>query len=97
MGYRSEENERWMRLNDFVSRVHYRKPQNKPWPEEWRRANRERSPIRAKIEHVFAVQKDKMALFVRTIGLSRATTKIGLANLAYNIKRLIFLQKAVPL
>jgi IS5 family transposase len=97
MGYRSEENERWLSQNGFASQVHYRKPQNKPWPEQWRHANRERSPVRAKVEHVFAVQKNKMALFVRTIGLPRATTKIGLANLAYNIKRLIYLQKTLPI
>jgi hypothetical protein len=33
-----------------------------------------------------------MGLFVRTIGLARATTKIGMANLVYNVKRLIFLR-----
>jgi hypothetical protein len=27
------------------------------------------------------------------LGLARARTKIGLANLAYNIKRLIFLER----
>ena len=32
-------------------------------------------------------------LFIRTIGIARATTKIGMANLVYNIKRLIFLRK----
>lgn len=31
-----------------------------------------------------------MRLFIRTIGLRRAEVKIGLANLAYNIDRLIF-------
>jgi IS5 family transposase len=34
-----------------------------------------------------------MELFIRTIGIARATTKIGMANLVYNIKRLIFLRK----
>ena len=34
-----------------------------------------------------------MALVVRTIGLARATLKIGLANLAYNMRRFIFLQR----
>ena len=33
-----------------------------------------------------------MDLFIRTIGSARATVKIGLANLVYNIKRLLFLQ-----
>ena len=32
-----------------------------------------------------------MALVVRTIGIARARVKIGLANLAYNIKRLVWL------
>jgi IS5 family transposase len=34
-----------------------------------------------------------MDLFIRTIGIARATMKIGLANLVYNIKRLLFLQR----
>ena len=34
-----------------------------------------------------------MGLFIRTIGIARATTKIGMANLVYNIKRFIFLGK----
>ncbi len=35
-----------------------------------------------------------MDLFIRTIGIARATTKIGMANIAYNIKRLLVLRKA---
>jgi len=34
-----------------------------------------------------------MDLFVRTIGIARATVKIGRANLVYNFKRLLFLRK----
>lgn len=30
-----------------------------------------------------------MALTIRTIGIARAKTQIGLANIAYNIRRLI--------
>jgi hypothetical protein len=40
-----------------------------------------KSAVRAQVEHIFAEQKTRMGLFVRTIGLARATTKIGLANL----------------
>jgi IS5 family transposase len=32
-----------------------------------------------------------MGLFVRTIGMARARVKIGLANLAYNIRRYVWL------
>ena len=35
-----------------------------------------------------------MGLFIRTIGLARARTKIGLANLVYNMKRLTWLARA---
>ena len=38
---------------------------------------------RARVEHVFAVEKRRMGLVVRTIGQLRATAKITLANLAY--------------
>ena len=34
-----------------------------------------------------------MRLFIRTIGIARAKVKIGMANLVYNLKRLIFLQR----
>lgn len=77
----------------FVSRVHRKKPHGRPMLEKTRRANGRKSAVRAYVEHVFAEQKDRMGLFIRTIGLARATTKIGLANLAYNMKRLIWLQR----
>ena len=54
------------------------------------RANTAKSTIPARVEPVFARQKDQMALFIRTIGIARAETKITLANLVYNIDRLIF-------
>jgi hypothetical protein len=79
--------------NGFVSNVHRKKPKGKPMPEPVRRANSAKSKIRSHVEHVFAAQKDRMDLFIRTIGIARATTKIGMANLVYNIKRLLFLQR----
>jgi len=33
-------------------------------------------------------QKGPVGLFIRIIGQARATTKIGLANLVYNMKRM---------
>lgn len=56
-------------------------------------ANAAKSRIRSAIEHVFARQKGPMALFVRTIGIARATTKIGLAEFAYNMQRLAWLDR----
>jgi IS5 family transposase len=88
--YRSRSNEAWLKSIARVSRVHRKKPKGKPMPARTARANAARSAVRARIEHVFARQKDQMGLFIRTIGIARAETKIGLANLAYNIDRLIF-------
>jgi hypothetical protein len=50
-------------------------------PRRTARANARRSAVRSAVEHVFARQKGPMGLFTRTIGMARARTKIGLANL----------------
>jgi hypothetical protein len=54
------------------------------------RGNSAKSALRARIEHVFARQKDQIGLFNRTIGVTRAEAKISLANLAYTMDQLIF-------
>ena len=59
-------------------------------PKASARANARKSAIRARVEHVFAHQKNRFGLFIRTIGLKRAEAKLTLANLAYNMDRLIF-------
>jgi transposase, IS5 family len=92
--YRSKANEKFMAEKGFVSRIHRKKPPGKPMPDRTRRANNAKAKIRSRVEHVFAAQKDRMDLFIRTIGIARATTKIGLANLVYNIKRLLFLRRS---
>jgi len=89
--YRSKANEEFLAKNGFVSRIHRKKPAGKPMPETTRRANAIRSRVRSGVEHVFAVQKDKMDLFTRTVGIARAKVKIGMANIVYNMKRLVFL------
>lgn len=88
--YRSQANERWLRRNGKVSRIHRKKPRGKPMPERTAKANAAKSSVRARVEHVFAHQKDKMGLFIRTIGIKRAEAKVALANLAYNMHRLVF-------
>jgi transposase, IS5 family len=93
--YRSAANEEFMGKNGFVSHVHRKKPKGRAMPGAIRRANNAKSKIRSKVEHVFAEQKDRMDLFIRTIGIARAKMKIGLANFVYNIKRLLFLRRIV--
>ena len=60
-------------------------------PARTRRANARKSTARSAVEHVFAQRKGMMALVVRTIGIARARVKLGLANLAYNMKRFVWL------
>src|SRR5271154_3484090 len=57
--------------------------------------DRRKSAVRAAVEHVFARQKGPMGLYIRTIGIARARTKIGLANLVYNMKRMVWLTAQV--
>jgi IS5 family transposase len=95
-GYRSAANEDFMARNGFVSKVHRKKPKGRSMPDVTRRANALKSKVRSHVEHVFAVQKDRMDLFIRTIGIARATTKIGMANIVYNIKRTLFLKRTMP-
>jgi len=57
--------------------------------EHEQQCNRTKSKVRSRVEHVFGAQTQKAGnLIVRTVGLARATVKIGLRNLAYNVDRL---------
>jgi Transposase DDE domain len=57
-------------------------------------ANTTRSRIRARVEHVFGHQENSMGRkLVRTIGIARATVKIGMMNLVYNMRRLVQLER----
>lgn len=88
--YRSRSNEKWLAGKMLASRIHRRKPAGEPMPQATARANAKTSSIRARIEHVFAHQKNRFGLFIRTIGIARAEAKPTLANLACNMDRLIF-------
>ena len=80
-----------------ISMVYFRKPKGRPLPAHHAKANAARSKVRSAVEHVFAGQKHRMKLFVRTVGIARAKVKIGMANLAYNFTRLAWLDaRATP-
>jgi IS5 family transposase len=88
--YRSRKNEKWLDDRMLTSRIHRRKPTGKPMPRATAQANAKKSSIRAAVEHVFGHQKTRFGLFIRTIGIARAEAKLTLANIAYNMDRLIF-------
>jgi len=90
--YRSKKNEAFLAKGMFTSNIHQKRLPRRPLPERIARANARRSKVRAAVEHVFAGQKHRMDLVVRTIGIARARIKIGMANLAYNFQRLACLE-----
>ena len=61
-------------------------------PEALRKANSAKSKVRSQVEHIFANQEHRMGLFVRAICMAPAKTKIGLANLEYNMQRFLWLE-----
>src|SRR6266545_1844642 len=92
--YRSTKIEGRLRASGFKSRIHRRATRNHPLSNAQLKANRKRSKIRARIEHVFGAQESSPGgRIVRTIGIVRARAKIGLQNLAYNIRRLVTLER----
>jgi Transposase DDE domain len=55
--------------------------------------NREKSRIRARVEHVFGSWIMGMGgKFLRTIGLANAKVQLGLKNLTYNLIRFTWLE-----
>lgn len=91
--YRSKANEAFLQQQGLASHIHRKKPKGKSMPQHIARGNATRSRIRSCVEHVFAEQKHRMALSIRTIGIQRAKAKITLANMAYNMKRFVFLER----
>ena len=68
---------------------------NAPLTEEQKESNRIKSKVRARVEHVFGYMARFMGgITIRTIGIERAEREICGMNLAYNIKRAVFLMTA---
>jgi transposase, IS5 family len=90
--YRSAANLVLLAKRGMVGHLQRPKPRGRPMPPHIARGNATRSKVRAAVEHVFAVQKQRLRLVIRTLGIVRATAKLGLANLAYNLLRFAWLQ-----
>ena len=86
--YRSKQREAWLDAADYRSHIHRKGTRGKPLNAREKEANRKRSKVRARVEHVFAQQSNRL---VRTIGQARAEVKIGLMNMVYNMRRLAWL------
>ena len=92
--YRSAEAEARLKARGFRSRIHVRATRDHPLSQAKAAANRKKSRIRARIEHVFGAQETASGgRLVRTIGIIRARAKIGLQNFVYNVRRLVTLER----
>ena len=87
--YRSAEIEAVVRARKLTSHIHRKGKRGKPLTQQAQKSNRTKSTVRVRVEHIFGAQANDMGgTLVRTIGLARAKAKIGLKNLAYNMRRL---------
>ena len=95
--YRSEEVEAKLRTRKLTSHIHCKGKRSKPLTEQAKGSNRTKSSVRVRVEHVFGAQTNDMGgTLVRTIGMVRAKAKIGMKNLAYNMRRLGQLRRLNP-
>jgi len=89
--YRSKANLGLLARRGLLARFRRVKPRGRPMPPHIARGNATRARVRSRVEHVFAAEKGPMGLVIRCIGRVRATARITLANLAYNMRRLAWL------
>lgn len=76
------------------NRIHEKGYRGKSLTDEQRNKNRKKSTVRARVEHVFGFMENSMhGMYIRCVGIVRATGIIGLMNLTYNMFRAIYLVK----
>jgi len=91
--YVGEEQEAIYRKKKVIVKIHEKGVRNKPLTDEQKSNNSEKSKTRARVEHIFGFIENSMKKsFIRTIGIVRAETKIGLMNLTYNLCRCVQLK-----
>ena len=95
--YRSAANVALLARRGLVPQFQRPKPRGRSMPPHIMRGNASRARVRVAIEHVFAAQKCRLGLVIRSVGLARATARLGLANLVTNMTRLVwFATRAAP-
>lgn len=91
--YRSKEQEAKLVAVGIPSQICEKGARNHPLTDLQKAANKAKSKVRVRVEHVFGAQAQMGGHIVRTIGFLRAWVKIGMMNLVYNMVRLGQLHK----
>lgn len=80
-------------LMGFDAKIHERAFKNRPLTDKQKESNTKKSKSRARVEHVFGDWIMSMGgKLLRSIGIDRAKTNLGLKNLVYNLRRFICLE-----
>lgn len=87
--YRSTEREADLAKQNIQSQICEKGNRSHPLTEVQKIANRAKSKVRSRVEHIFGAQAQMGGHWVRTVGLMRAKVKIGMMNLVYNMVRLV--------
>ena len=86
--YTGENQDATIAKYEMVNKVCEKGYRGHPLTDEQKASNREKSKIRARVEHVFGFMEQTMqGLHLRSIGIERASGIIGLINLTYNLCR----------
>jgi len=96
--YTGEEQDKIYKKKKVISKINEKGYRNKPLTETQKARNKEKSRVRARVEHLFGFVENSMhGSIVRTIGIARAKAKIGMMNLTYNISRCVQLKIVVAM
>lgn len=88
--YHSQEQEERLAEAGVKSRIMEKGVRNRPLNEKQIKNNRKKSTTRVRVEHIFGFMTNSMnGMFIRSIGMLRAKTAIGMKNLTYNLFRLM--------
>jgi transposase, IS5 family len=86
--YSGKKQEEVIKKQGMENKVHEKGYRNRALSQEQKNKNKEKSKIRARVEHVFGFMEQSMqGLYVKSIGIVRASGIIGLINLTYNLFR----------
>jgi transposase, IS5 family len=92
--YTGEAFEKAVAKAKMKNRIHEKGYRNNPLTPGQKAANKTKSKIRVRVEHIFGfMHQTTGGLLIRTIGKARAKVKIGLMNLTYNLFRYTFYVK----
>jgi len=96
--YTGEEQDKIYKKKKVISKINEKGYRNKPLTETQKARNKEKSRVRARVEHLFGFVENSMhGSIVRTIGIARAKAKIGMMNVTYNISRCVQLKIVVAM